>query len=223
MRKIILLLVFLLLFSGCSMQVKKVSYTSYIDTVYQVLEERMNLHNVSLEGYYYYLPAGSMLVEKKDTNSIIRYQDLTFYLYVDIVSYYHRAKSSFTLDRTSYYESKIQFDDNEGYLKIRKVGKVYLVEYMYHYAKIESFVSEEKLNEAIYQMSVILSNVRYNDKILESLVGDNSLNYHDEFFDILAPKNPDSAGNVLDYDQTYEGYEGEVKDEDSIEIKVEER
>ncbi len=219
MKKIGCLLVLLIFISGCSVQ--RVQYTSYIDTIYQVLEENITLHNVSLEGYYYYLPKGASLLEKSETNSIILYQGTKFYLYVDVVSYFHRTDNTFDIQEDSYYAKEINYDDKYGYLKITKFNGYYFVEYMYHYAKIEAYVEEEKIHDAIYQMSVILSSVHYHDKILESLIGSNVINYKEENFEILAPKDSVSSSEGYldyDYDQTYEGYDGEIKDEDSIEI-----
>lgn len=219
MKKISLLLVFLLFISGCSVQ--RVQYTSYIDTVNQVLEEDIKLHNVSLEGYYYYLPKGCLLLKKSDTNSVIKYKDIKIYLYVDIVSYFHKIANNFILETDNYYAKNIEKDGKTGYLQITKVDDYYFVEYMYNYAKLEAFVDEVFLHDAIYQMSVILSSINYHDKILESLVGDNVINYTEESFNILSPKEPfNDIGDVLDYEQddTYEGFDGEIKDEDSMEI-----
>ena len=84
-----------------------------------------------------------------------------------------------------------------------------------------TYCSAVLIHDAIYQMSVILSSVHYHDKILESLIGSNVINYKEENFEILAPKDSVSSSEGYldyDYDQTYEGYDGEIKDEDSIEI-----
>ncbi len=218
MKKILCLLTLLVLLTGCS--IEKMEYTSYIDTVYQVLGYNTKLHNVSLDGYYYYLPKGAALKEKKETNSIIRYNGMNFYLYVDVISYYHKQENAFEVSKDSYYSKKIDYHGNFGYLEVTKVKELYFVEFMYHYAKIEAFVEEENMNDAIYQMALILSSVHYHDAILESLIGENALNYSEEKFDILTPKEDATPGDYLDFDynQLYEDYEGDIKDEDSIEI-----
>lgn len=220
MKKISLLLGFLLLLSGCS--VKRVQYTSYIDTINLVLEENIDLHNVSLEGYEYYLPKGTSLLEKSETNSVIQYQNTKLYLYVDIVSYFHDIPNNFTLDEDTYYARNINYNGKIGYIQITKLDKYYFVEFMYNYAKLEAYVEEHYIQDAIYQMSVILTSIRYHDTILESLIGENVINYKEETFNILAPKSDASTtvqDNVLDYEEeTYEGFEGEIRDEDTIEI-----
>ena len=91
---------------------------------------------------------------------------------------------------------------------------------MYNYAKIEVYVEENNLNDVIYQSALILSSVNYHDKVLESLIGNNVLQYKEESFNILKPKKDKEDTNYLDFDynQVYEDYQGEIKDEDSIEI-----
>lgn len=218
MKKILCLLVLLTLFTGCS--IDKVTYTSYIDTVYKVFSYKTKLQNISLEGYQYYIPKGFLLIEKSDTNSIIKYNDINLFLYVDIISYYYKTNMEYQEVSDVYYSKSINYDDKAGYLEITKLDNIYFVEFMYNYAKFEAYVPKEKLDDTIYQMSLVLSSINYHDKILESLIGNNILQYKEESFDILKPKKDQENTNYLDFDseQIYEDYQGEIKDEDSIEI-----
>ena len=218
MKKFLCLLTLLVLVTGCS--VERINYTSYENTIYKVFGYQTNLHNVYLEGYSYYLPKGFTLQEKNEMNSVILYQDSRFYLYVDVISAYHKVNNTFEVQKDSYYSKEIHYDSNFGYLEITKFKNLYFVEFMYHYAKIEAYVSEKNMHDAIYQMALILSSIHYNETILESLIGENTLNYSEETFDILTPRGEQGAGNYLDYDynQLYEDYKGTIKDEDSIEI-----
>lgn len=217
-RCLLTLLVLLLLVTGCS--IEKIEYTSYIDTINCVLSYNNDYRNVSLEGYYYYLPKGATLLEKTETNSLIRYQDMKFYLYVDVISYYHRSTMEFQESKDSYYSKKVEYNGQVGYLEITKFKDVYFVEFMYNYAKIEAFVVEEDIHEVLYQMATILSSIEYHDAILESLIGKNTFNYKEENYNILKPKSEQVSDEYLDFDyeQVYEEYDGEIKDEDSIEI-----
>ena len=218
MKKILCLLMLLVLFTGCS--VNKLTSTSHIDTVYKVFSYKTNLQNVSLEGYHYYIPKGFSLIEKRDTNSILRCDDTILYLYVDITSYYHKTDIKYEKTSDIYYSENISYEGKNGYLQIIKLEDRYFVEFMYNYAKFESYVSLEKLDDTIYQMALILSSINYNDKILESIIGNNVLQYKEEKFNILKPKSDKEDTNYLDFDynQVYEDYQGEIKDEDSIEI-----
>lgn len=224
MKKVMCLLALLVFVTGCN--IEKVQYVSYEDTIYKVLGYGTKLHNVSLDGYDYYLPKGAALAEKNELNSVIRYNGMNLYLYVDVISYYHKVSNTFEVSADSYYSKKIDYDSNFGYLEITKIKDMYFVEFMYRYAKIEAYVEECKMQDAIYQMSLILSTVEYHDAILESLIGENTLNYSEEQFDILNPNRGQGLDSSLDfdYDQLYEDYEGTITDEDSIEIiKDEER
>lgn len=218
MKKILYLLTFLITLTGCS--VEKLEYTTYEDTINKVLSYSIDLQNVSLEGYQYYLPKGARLYEKNDTNSIIKYKNTNLYLYVDVVSYYHKERNTFKISEDSYYSKEINYNGNFGYLEITKIKSLYFVEFMYNYAKIEAYVEEEKINDMIYTMSVILSSINYNDKIIDSLVGENTINYSEETFDILIPKREQTETLEYDSDLIYDGYDdtNEDKDEDRIEL-----
>lgn len=218
MKKILCLLALLVFITGCN--IERIEYVSYENTIHKVLNYQTKLHNVSLDGYYYYLPKGAKLIEKNELNSVIRYDHMNLYLYVDVISYYHKVSDTFEVDAESYYSKKIEHDSKFGYLEITKFKDVYFVEFMYHYAKIEAYVAKEKIHDTIYQMALILSSIEYHDTILESLIGENILHYSEEQFDILHPKKDQATGDSLDYDynQLYEDYKGTIKDEDSIEI-----
>ena len=218
MKKILCLFMLIVLLTGCS--IEKFTHTSYVDTIYKVFSHNTKLQNVSLEGYRYYIPKGFSFVEKRDTNSIFRYNDTNLFLYVDVTSYYHKTVLEYKKATEVYYSESINYDGKVGYLEITKLDNLYFVEFMYNYAKFEAYVLEEKLPDIIYQMSLVLSSINYHDKILESLVGNNVLQYKEESFNILKPKKDKENTNYLDFDyeQIYEDYQGEIKDEDSIEI-----
>lgn len=218
MKKILCLVILIILLTGCS--IEKLEYTSHEDTIYKVFSYNTKLQNVSLEGYHYYLPKGCTIMEKSDTNSVIKYNDIKLFLYVDVVSYYHKTKEEYVVNNEVYYSKGLKYNDNFGYLEITKLDDIYFVEFMYNYAKIEVFVEENNLNDVIYQSALILSSVNYHDKVIESLIGNNVLQYKEESFNILKPKKDKEDTNYLDFDynQVYEDYQGEIKDEDSIEI-----
>lgn len=218
MKRILCLLILLMLFTGCS--VNRLNYGSYLDTVYKVFFYNTNLENVYLDGYHYYIPKGLSFVEKRDTNSVLKYGSTIMYLYVDVTSYYHKTDLEYKKVSDIYYSENISYDGKNGYLQIVKLDDRYFVEFMYNYAKFEAHVSFEQMNDVIYQMSLILSSINYNDKILESIISNNVLQYKEEKFNILKPKSDREDTNYLDFDynQVYEDYQGEIKDEDSIEI-----
>ena len=145
-----------------------------------------------------------------------------YYLYVDTVAYYHHTEEEYQERDDRYYSRSLDYNGNKGYLEINVVNDKYFIEMMYHYAKIEAYVTKEDLTVALTNICTILSSIRYNDSVLATLVGDNVLNYKEESFDIFKPKREE--GNFLDYVEqfgTYQDIDNEIPDEDTIEIEEE--
>ena len=94
---------------------------------------------------------------------------------------------------------------------------------MYNYGKIEAFVKENEIDCAIINMSSILSSLEFNRTILESLIGNNVLNYTEDTYDVMQPKGSTATKDTyLEYEEKYgiyEGYGDNNKREDTIEIK----
>lgn len=219
MKKVLCLLIFITFLTGCS--IEKLEYKTYEDTVNKVLSYDIDLENVSLEGYKYYLPKGASLYNKNNTNSIIKYKNTKLYLYVDIVSYYHKEANVFKVSDDNYYSQEIKYKDKFGYLEITKIQNQYFVEFMYNYSKIEAYVSEKELYDTIYTIGTILSTINYNDIIINSLVGESGMNSFEESFDILKPKKEYTDYLEYDSNKIYDGYDENVpieKDEDRIEL-----
>lgn len=217
MKKIIVLLLTVFLVTGCSITI--IDNSSIDKIVDNVLKDKITLNNVTLQGYKYYLPKGITLKNKTENNSILYYKQNKIYLYIDLVSYYHKVDNEYKINEDGYYSRSININEKKGYLEINRIDDKYFIEFMYNYAKIEAYVEEQYLNETILDMAYILSSIKYNDIIIESLVGDNKLNYTEENYNIFESRRTD--GNFLDYLEEYGQYEdtlGEIPDEDSIDI-----
>jgi len=214
MKKILLILSLVTLITGCSMvKIENQSYQEIIDTIFVSGKE---LRNVSLEGYSYYLPKGVMLKKNSSCNSVLYYNHKKMYLYVDLVSYYHKVDNTYEVNNNSYTSLKIDKNDRKGYLEINKVDDYYFVEFMYNYAKVEAKVLEKDLKETVTVIAYILNSVQYNDTVLNTLIGENSLDYGEEVFNIFKPKRED--GTFLDYDELYQYDDSTNSDEDNIEL-----
>lgn len=217
MKKIIVLLLTVFLVTGCSITI--IDNSSIDKIVDNVLKDKITLNNVTLQGYKYYLPKGVTLKNKTENNSILYYKQNKIYLYIDLVSYYHKVDNEYKINEDGYYSRSININEKKGYLEINRIDDKYFIEFMYNYAKIEAYVEEQYLNETILDMAYILSSIKYNDIIIESLVGDNKLNYTEENYNIFESRRTDR--NFLDYLEEYGQYEdtlGEIPDEDSIDI-----
>lgn len=220
MKKLGILLGILLFVSGCS--VISIDDNSIDGIVSSVLSYESDIANQSLQGYKYYLPKGVRQITQTSTNTVLLDQKNYYYLYVDTVAYYHQTEEEYQERDDRYYSRSLDYNGNKGYLEINVVNDKYFIEMMYHYAKIEAYVTKEDLTVALTNICTILSSIRYNDSVLATLVGDNVLNYKEESFDIFKPKREE--GNFLDYVEqfgTYQDIDNEIPDEDTIEIEEE--
>ncbi len=221
MRKKIILGICLLLLSGC-----EIINNKEIDAVLpSVFKTKKMPANQIFEGYKYYLPKGMTLLTKNDYNMSMRDGKGTYYyLYVDVISYYHQAKMTYEKTKDAYYSQALSYHNQKGYLEVTKIGEngYYFVEEMFHYSKMEAYVKEEELQEAVVSMSSILNSICYNDKVLETLVGENILHYKEETFSILKPKGQEESNydTYLQVDQFIDT-EHELPEEDQIEIEEE--
>ena len=214
MKKLMILGCMILLLSGCSLvYVDNQSYEEIIDSV---LVSNTKLKSISLEGYSYFLPQGVSLNRCDQQNSILYYNHKKMYLYVDLVSYYHKVDSNYEYNKNSYYSVAIDKNGYKGYLEINKIANSYFVEFMYHYSKIEAYVDEDDLKRTVTVMAYILNNVQMNDSVLESLIGSGSLNYSEEQFNIFQPNGEQS--DYLDYVEKYDDGRSNSKDEDILDL-----
>ena len=205
----------ILLLSGCS--VVYIDKQSIDEIVYSIISNDTNLKSVSLEGYSYFLPQGVSLNRNQKENSILYYNHKKMYLYVDLISYYHKVDSNYTKNQDAYYSLPIDYNGNKGYLEITQISTNYFIEFMYHYSKMEAYVSEQDLKKTITVMAYILNSIEFNDSVIESLVGENLLNYSEEQFNIFQPNGEQS--DYLDYVEQYDDGRMNSKDEDILELE----
>lgn len=206
MKKLMLLIGITLLLTGCV----NIENSSFDQIINNALKNNVELKNKSENGYTYYLPAGIKLVENKHSNLVFETSKYRMYMYVDLISYNHKIKETYEKNTISYYSTNIQNGKNFGYLEINLLNsQKYLVEIMYNYAKIEVIVDEcDMKNMVSYAMS-ILSSITYNDTIIESMIGEDILNYNETEFNIFETANNES--NIIEYDEN--SSENEVDDD----------
>jgi len=215
MKKIVFLVTLLVFFTGCS--IKSMSSYEINEIIDNALKNEDVTANVVSDGYKYYLPRGMKIIDKKEYNSKLLSDGNYYYLYVDIISYYHKTPLEYKVDSNLYLSKKISYNGKEGYVEIKKVeeGRCFF-KIEYNYSKIEGYISEDNLNDAVYDSIRILSSVSYNDTIINSLIGDNILNYQEENFTLFESKRED--GTFLDYIEEYDVYDDSdsIKDEDIL-------
>lgn len=217
MKKIIVLLSVVLLATGCS--ISRLDNTDISKNVEILLSDQSEVYNVNFDGYKYYVPRGIKFLNKEEYNAILqdRFHN-KYYLYVDVISYYHEQENTYTRNKNAYYSEKLNYRGKTGYLEINEVDNKYFIEFVFNYAKMEAYVDLDDLILVIDNMCYMLRTVEFNDKVLESLVGDNVLNYKEENFNLFDTTS--SEEDFLDVVDKYEddGYKEDVHDEDELEL-----
>ena len=211
MKKKILLILVLFFLCGCT----KIKESDYNDILVSAVTSKYNIINKNRTGYKYYLPNEMASLETNDYNEILASSKYKYYLYVDVVSYYNRIINEYNVNSDAYYSAPINYEDKYGYLEINKQknGK-YLVEIMYNYAKIEIIVDEKDLKEVVTNSIIILSSINYNSNILESVIGDNALEFNEENYNIFETKKENK--DFLDVETENEEVQEELEDPDLV-------
>ena len=224
MKKLIVLLsVLVFVLTGCSAYV--INTDNLDKTIEDILYSSNRIYNTNFEGYKYYVPKGMKYINKEEYNAIFRDRyNNKYYVYVDAVSYYHKVKSNYKTKSNLYLSKKLKNKDKFGYFEIKELknGK-YFIEAMYNYVKVESIVKKESLQDSVIKICSIIGNVKYNRKVLTTLIGNKKLSYREEKFSISKKKNNDT--NFLDYVNEYESEaekDKKARDEENLKIDTDE-
>lgn len=207
----------LVLLTGCSnYRIEKLSYDKITDLI---LYDKSPKPNTSLKGFKFYLPRDMKIGTTTDNNAIIYSSGNKLYLYVDIVSYYNKVNNNYDLELEGdrIYTNIIEHQEKEGYIIITKQDDNYFLEVMYNYAKIETIACKDDLKAIYSKALIILSSIVYNEKVINSLIGDSSLNYNEETYNLISPNR--SKSDFLDVVDEYEDVDNELPDEDVIEAE----
>lgn len=220
MKRLILLLVCILLLTGCS--ITKVKENTIDDIITSSIKRETTISNTYFKGFKLYIPRGVKVLDKNEYNTKLSYNNNNIYIFVDAISYYHKINVEITKKVDSYYQKEFDYNGKKGYIEINKVDDKYFLGMFYNYIKVESYVKEEDLEEVIMQIGIIVSSLKFNDSALETLVGENTLDYKEESFNLFDTK---KNSNFLEYIDEYDKYsdEGNKKtDEDTIDTKLNE-
>ena len=207
LKKVLLIFICLFIFSGCKLE--NITDDNIEKNVDLILNKNIKFVNTDAVGYQYYLPNYMTVKDINGFNQEIYYNGNTFYLYADVVSYYHKVDNKYKVDSNSFISKKIKNKNKYGYLEVNKVKDKYYIEMMYNYAKIEGYVSKGDLVDSISSITYILKSVKYNDNVIETLLGDKKYDLsQNETYNIFKTKK-NKEGNFLDYVNEYDKYKGE--------------
>ena len=198
MKKILVLLVTLVLLTGC-VAIQDVS----VDTI---INETMgtkytNLYNHVGKGYKYYLPKTLISKTTDNNNEIIKSKKCDYYLYVDLISYHNKVDFQYKESTGVYFSKLIEKDDKKGVINIyENADDKFLVKIEFNYAYIEVITDKDNLNKTLANAIIIVTSMQYNDDVIETLLEEGILTSIDETVDIFDSKDKQ---NVLEVDDTY--------------------
>ena len=123
-----------------------------------------------------------------------------YYLYLDEVDYYYKETVKYKEKNNTYFSKKLNNKGKTGYLEITKKGELYLIEFVYNYAKIEALVPQSQINETVLNSSYILSTIKYNKNVIKLSLKDYLLKEKEETYEEFTKKNQDEE-SFLKYEE----------------------
>ena len=213
MKRLVILLSMIIIFmTGCS--VTKLDDTDIGKNMKTILSNKNTMYNVYYSGYKYYLPKGISFINKDDYNAVLSdSHGNKYYMFVDAISYYHKIDNTYKVNSDSHYSKIINYNNKDGYIQIDEVKNKYFIQYVYNYVKIEAYVSKKDLTDSITNICYILRSVKFNDSVIESLIGENALDYKEENFSLFkADSSSESFMDVVERTET-DAYRKDLEDE----------
>ena len=207
MKKIFILSIFACLFlCGCT-TLKDMSIEEVVDNG---THRTVEVYNKYRQGYKYNLPKGLSIVDNSEYNEVIVSNKYKYFLYIDAVSYHNKIIEKYEENDKSHISMAIDYEDKFGYLEINNVkDDEYLVEIMYIYAKIEVIVNGEDIKVVVANALSILTSVKFNDNILNTLLNEEVSQFKEYEFNIFET----STTTESDY---LESIENDIYEEDDV-------
>ena len=216
LKKIILLILCITLLCGCS--IVRINGNSYDTNIYNVLKRKNYKVNTNSVGYQYYLLNGISKKEGNEFNQVLKSSNGTYYMYVDLISYYHEVSKDYNPKKDLYISKKINYKDNNGYLEVEDKDSYYYVKAMYNYSKIEANIRKNKLDDALVEIFYTLSSIKYNDTIIEDLLGNDKYDLSEnKEYNLFNIDNDEGGSNYLEEVKKYDVYDAEEDAQNLIE------
>lgn len=197
MRKIIIILICLVLLSGCT--VVRIDTKSVDNIVNIVLSKNNKLFNQIGKGYKYYIPRGVNYIDATELNNILYSNGNYYYLYIDVISYYYKKDLTYDINEKAFYSKELNLNNKKGYLEINKIDDKYFIEFMYNYAKIESLVNKNEIENVVLDASYILSTIKFNHNVIKLMLNSDFFTNREEVYDIFESKK--EIENFLQYEE----------------------
>lgn len=194
MKKLVSLLLVILLTGCTAVRIDTKDTDNIVDVV---LSKDNKLYNHIGKGYKYYIPRGMTYIDTNEFNDKIYSDGIYYYLYIDAISYYHQKDTKYEKNQKSVFFKEIKVNEKKGYIDIIEDNDKYLVKFMYNYARIESLVNKEDINDVILNSSYILSTVKFNNNVIKILLDEDYFKYKEEKFELF--EKIEENENFLEY------------------------
>jgi hypothetical protein len=177
----------------------------------------VEVYNKYRQGYKYNLPKGLSIVDNSEYNEVIVSNKYKYFLYVDAVSYHNKIIEKYEENDKSHISMAIDYEDKFGYLEINNVkDDEYLVEIMYNYAKIEVIVNGEDIKVVVANALSILTSVKFNDNILNTLLNEEVSQFKEYEFNIFETSTTTESDYLESIENDIYEEEDDVHDSDLI-------
>ena len=206
LKKMALFMLVTLLLTGCS--IVRINTNNYDANINKILKRKTHKINTNSIGYQYFLLNGITKKEGNGFNQVLRSSNGTYYMYVDLVSYYHKNSKTYEVKDDLYISKIINYKDNTGYLEVIDKKDYYYVKAMYNYSKIEAHISKKKLNDALSEIFYTLSSIKYNDTIIEEILGNEKYDLSEnKEYNLFNIDNESGGSNYLEEVKKYDVYD----------------
>ena len=214
MKKIFILSIFACLFlCGCT-TLKDMSIEEVVDNG---TKRTVEVYNKYRQGYKYNLPKGLSIVDNSEYNEVIVSGKYKYFLYIDAVSYHNKIIEKYEENDKSHISMAIDYEDKFGYLEINNVkDDEYLVEIMYNYAKIEVIVNGEDIKVVVANALSILTSIKFNDNILNTLLNEEVSQFKEYEFNIFETSTTTESDYLESIENDIYEEEDDVHDSDLI-------
>ena len=191
--------------------------SKYIISFYKKYNNNLNNDNFDFIEYlynnsnYFNLSIGNPI---QNLTCNLVFENSFFYISEDYFNY--KLSNTYKINDKAFYSKKIDINGKTGYLEINEIDDKYFIEFVYNYSKIESYASKKNLNKTLTTISYILNSIKFQDSLIDSLVGEASLKYHEEDFNIFKANGNDTK--FIDVVEQNDDGRMNSKDEDILEL-----
>ena len=127
-------------------------------------------------------------------------------------------EKEYTVKEDIYYSRLLENGKKKGYINITEKDDSYYIEIEYNYGKIEAYSSKENLTTVVMNSLYILKTLDFNDVVIDSLIGENKIEYKEEKFNLEVSEDEEEYLGVRDEEDDSDE-EDILVDEDTIELE----